>query len=267
MSEKFKELEEKVNGLLEEYRKNPTEEKKNEIVLANMGLVAKAAIKIFSNYKIYNKNIESVLELNDLLNDAVVGMKERIIDGYDPGRGYKFITYAYKAVWNYLHNKINEIAGDSAYWESKITNFGRLIEKYKKEDKTLTVDEAAKKLHISKESARNMMINYCHSTVSLFSIVNSEGGEEFLINMIGDKRDDFKHIYENEIRKEVRDAIDIELTGRLKEVLELIYYNKLSHAEAGNILGVNDSRIGQLIEKAKEKIRKKLEEHKEFLLY
>lgn len=82
------------------YRKNPSIERRNAIVLMNEGLV----LKISTRY------MECGIAMEDLRQEGYIALCHAV-DRFDPDKGYKFSTFASKCIMNAMQAYISENRG------------------------------------------------------------------------------------------------------------------------------------------------------------
>ena len=223
-----------------------TTQSQEEFIVNNMNIVKNIASKYYTD--------KIGLDYEDLVSYGVMGL----IDArkkFDESRGVKFSTYASIRVSSFIIDEIRKYSPVSRTYMSKIKEYNKCVDQLQQKlFRKPSEDEIAQYMDITKKeviSIRNKM-----KTSSNISIV-SEGEKEFsIIDTIEDK--DILCPEEAFEQKELQDvlakAIDM-LKEKDRLVLSLYYYEELTLKEIGEILGVSESRVSQLNNRAISNLR------------
>ncbi len=189
------------------------------------------------------------IEQSDLVSYGMFGLIDAI-DKFDLSRGFKFETYAISRIKGAIIDELRSI--ERAY--SKLEN----ELKRTPEDK-----EVASELGVTEDELANTM-----SQISFVGIVALDellsGGSERGGNTVGDTiadmaNDPVAKFESEEMRHVLADAIN-RMPDRERLVLTLYYYEGLTLAEIGTVLGVTESRVCQIHTKAILQLRGRLQE-------
>ena len=162
---------EEESRVFKEYRKNPTKELRDEIIMHNLKLVSSVALA----YKGIKK-----LSPEDLFQEGVFGLM-RAIDKFDPDMGYRFSTYA---VW-WIRQAIGRYVDDA---ERTIRVPAHAMELYKKVKRMqneraianlppYTNDELKEILGKTDKDFESITAIQCSESVSYESIISEDHGE------------------------------------------------------------------------------------------
>ena len=221
----------------------------DELIINNMNIVKNIASKYYTD--------KIGLEYEDLVSYGVMGLIDAT-KKFDDKRGVKFSTYASIRISSYIIDEIRKYSPISRTYVSKIKEYNKCVDDL--QNKFLrkpSIDEIANYMNISKQDVsdiRNKMAN--SSNIHIDSVV-CEGEKEFsLIDTIEDK--DVLCPEEVIEKKELQDimakAID-NLKEKDRLVLSLYYYEELTLKEIGKVLGVSESRVSQLNNRAISNLR------------
>jgi RNA polymerase sigma factor FliA len=195
------------------------------------------------------------IEQADLISYGIFGLIDAI-DKYDPARGIKFETYAISRIRGAIIDELRAID-----WVPRSVRF-----KAREVEKAYTsLENKLKRPPSDAEIADEMGIsvddlNHIYSQLSTVSIValdelmSVEGDRGDKLSMVETLEDTkttgpveaFEH---EEMKKILTDAIN-RLPEREKIVITLYYYEGLTLAQIGQVLGVTESRVCQMHTKA-----------------
>ena len=212
-----------------------TVQSQEEFIMNNMNIVRNIASKYYTD--------KIGLEFEDLVSYGVMGL----IDArkkFDDKRGVKFSTYASIRVSSFIIDEIRKYSPVSRTYMSKIKEYNKCVDQLQQKlFRKPSEDEIAQYMDITKKeviSIRNKMKT--SSNISIDHTV-SEGEKEFsIIDTIEDK-----YI-------PCPEAIDM-LKEKDRLVLSLYYYEELTLKEIAEILGVSESRVSQLNNRAISNLR------------
>jgi RNA polymerase sigma factor for flagellar operon FliA len=202
------------------------------------------------------------VEQSDLVSYGIFGLIDAI-DKFDPGRGYKFETYAIARIKGAILDELR-----SFDWVPRsVRAKARALEKaYAKLEgqlhRTPTDEEIASELEMSDEQLQTTLSQI--SFVGLVALdemlsVGGDRGESITLgDTIADGGEGPVSAYEvEEMRHILADAIN-RMPEREKIVLTLYYYEGLTLAEIGQVLGVTESRVCQIHTKAVLQLRSRV---------
>ena len=231
-------------------------ESQEEFIANNMNIVRSIASKYYTD--------KIGLDYEDLVSYGVMGL----IDAkkkFDESKGVKFSTYASIRISSFIIDEIRKYSPVSRTYISKIKEYNKAVDELQnKLFRKPSIEEIAKYMNITTKevnSIKNKMKN--SSNVSIDNTV-SEGEKEF--NIIDTIEDETMPCPEDAFeKKELQDILE-KAIDMLKEkdrlVLSLYYYEELTLKEIGEILGVSESRVSQLNNRAISNLREAMKKLK-----
>lgn len=188
------------------------------------------------------------VDQNDLVSDGVIGLMDAI-DKFDPDRGLQFQTYAVSRIrgaivdglrasdWvpRSVREKVRDIDAAQTALEAQLGRPPR--------DR-----EVAAKLGITVQELRKVYSQTAHTSVISFENVLDEDTPRATGGVPGEM-DDLPPGFLSAVR---------ELAERDQVVVALYYWERLTLAEIGQVLGVTESRVSQLHSRATMALRRKL---------
>ena len=205
------------------------------------------------------------VEQSDLVSYGIFGLIDAI-EKYELDRGIKFETYAISRIRGAIIDELRAID-----WVPRSVRFkAREIEKAyaaleNKLKRPPSDPEIAKELDISVDDLNHIYSQLSNvSLVALDELMNVEGGQGDKLSLIETLEDTravgpVETIEADEMKNILTTAIN-RLPEREKIVITLYYYEGLTLAEIGKVLGVTESRICQMHTKAVLGMRGKISE-------
>ncbi len=209
------------------------------------------------------------VELNDLINDGVLGLLDAI-EKYDDDRGVKFETYAITRINGAILDALRSLD-----WVPRaVRQRARELERAHQEleaslGRAPTDDELAERMGIDlKELARIVQRVRGSSVLSLEEFLPTEKGHEIpLVDMLRDDAGDVvDEIEQREVREELSAAVD-DLPSQERRVIRLYYFEGKTLKDIKGVLGVSESRVSQIHAQAVIHLRKRLQELRRELGY
>ena len=234
-----------------EYAKNPTQERREKIILEYAQLVKLVAGRL-SMYLGYN------VEYDDLVSYGIFGLIDAI-DKFDATKDVKFETYASLRIRGAILDQIRKmdwIPRTVRQRQKQITAAIQEIEKTT--GKSATDEEIAIALGISDEEYASWQSQMkVTNVVSLDDFV--EQGSDIADNRGLSTQPDRpeEHLEKEELKQMLAEALNL-LTEKERKVIVLYYYEELTLKEISNVLEVSESRISQLHTKALAKMKGKM---------
>ena len=226
-----------VDALFEEYRRNPSDELKWEIVMRHSGIVRNIALQIQGVYCTF-------AQLDDIINEGLITMA-KAVDKYDPSIG-KFETYVAKRI----RGMIIDLARQQDWVPRPVRRRAKEIERanselYNQLGRFPTDQEIAQHLGISEEEYQETMANS-----SMYSVVSLEETLEGYEQITGSEETAADMMPEASLeRMEMLDELT-EAIGSLREkeqiVLSLYYQKDMKMKDIAEILGVSHARASQI---------------------
>ncbi|MHB8329899.1 MAG: RNA polymerase sigma factor WhiG [Acidimicrobiales bacterium] len=199
---------------------------------------------------------------SDLVSYGIIGLIDAI-DRYDPVRRVKFETYAIPRIRGAIIDELRAIDWVPRSVRSK----ARAVEQaYAALEATLlrtpSDAEVAAELGISEKDLQEILRQISFVGVAALDEVFSVGGDRTdratLGDTIPDSTDGPTALFEDKESKEILAQAIMHLGDRERTVLSLYYYEGLTLAEIGEILGVTESRVCQIHTKAVLQLRARL---------
>ena len=235
--------------LWERYRKNRTQELREQIIIEYAPLVKLVAGRL-NMYLGYN------VEYEDLVSYGVFGLIDAI-DKFDMTKDVKFETYASLRIRGAILDQIRKmdwIPRTVRQKQKKIDEAIKLIEA--RTGRTASDEEIATELGLSEEELLGWQSQLkVTNVVSLNEYV--EQGTEPVMETRGNSHfiQPEELIEQNELKEMLARAME-QLTEKESKVILLYYYEEMTLKEISRILEVSESRISQLHTKALSKMQK-----------
>ncbi len=205
------------------------------------------------------------VEQSDLVSYGVFGLIDAI-EKFDLSRNIKFETYAIARVKGAIIDELRSIDWVPRSVRAKARSVERAYNKLEtKLGRTPTDAELAEELSIS-EAELQTIFNQVSFTgvVALDDIVAVSTGErgesQTFGDSIPDRSDGPVAAFETEEMKQILARAINRLQDREKMVLTLYYYEGLTLAEIGEVLGVTESRVCQIHTKAVLQLRGRMQD-------
>jgi RNA polymerase sigma factor FliA len=200
------------------------------------------------------------VEQADFVSSGIFGLMDAI-EKFDPGRSIKFETYAITRIRGAMIDELRALD----WIPRSVRQKARAVERA-----YATLEAALRRTPTEAEVAREMSIGLeeLHGLFSQLSLANMVALEELLhVGGEGDRlmdtledtsADDPVEVAEDrELRRLLARAVNT-LPEREKTVVTLYYYEGLTLAEIGQVLGVTESRVSQIHTKSVLQLRAKL---------
>jgi len=245
--------------LWRDYKERGTPEARERLILQYAPLVKFVAGRVASG-------LPQSIEQSDLVSYGVFGLIDAI-DKFDPDRGFKFETYAISRIRGAIIDELRSIDWVPRSVRAKARSIERAYSKLESELHRSPDDrEVAAELGMSEEDLDHTLSQISFTgVVALDEILGgstAEGvsGSATLGDTITDGADDPVEAFEvDEMRHVLADMIN-RMPDRKRLVLTLYYYEGLTLAEVGAVLGVTESRVCQIHTKAILQLRARLSE-------
>jgi RNA polymerase sigma factor for flagellar operon FliA len=202
------------------------------------------------------------VEQSDLVSYGIFGLIDAI-EKFDPERGYKFETYAIARIKGAILDELRSIDWVPRSVRAKARALEKAYAKLESElHRTPTDEELAVELGYTDDQLQTVLGQI--SFVGLVALdemlsVGGDRGESLTLgDTIADGAEGPVGLYEvEEMRQILAQAIN-RMPEREKVVLTLYYYEGLTLAEIGQVLGVTESRVCQIHTKAILQMRSRL---------
>ena len=201
------------------------------------------------------------VEQADLASFGVFGLIDAI-EKFDPERGYKFETYAIARIKGAILDELRSIDWVPRSVRSKARNLERAMAKLESENHRAPTDaEVANEMGITENQLQTTLSQISFVGVAALDEMLSGGdrGESVTLgDTVADQGAGPMGVFEvEEMRQILADSIN-RMPEREKIVLTLYYYEGLTLAEIGRVLGVTESRVCQIHTKAVLQLRSKI---------
>jgi len=202
------------------------------------------------------------VDQGDLVSYGIFGLIDAI-EKFDLDRGFKFETYAISRIKGAIIDELRSIDWVPRSVRSKARSLEKAYGKLESElHRTPTDAELAEELGMTDNQLQSTFSQI--SFIGLVALDEMLGGERTggdsmtLGDTIADTRDGPMAAYEvEEMRQILAQAIN-DMPEREKIVLTLYYYEGLTLAEIGEVLGVTESRVCQIHTKSVIHLRAKI---------
>jgi RNA polymerase sigma factor for flagellar operon FliA len=204
------------------------------------------------------------IEQADLVSYGIFGLIDAI-DKFDPGRGFKFETYAISRIKGAIIDELRSIDWVPRSVRAKARSIERAYSKLENELRRTPDDaEVAAELDMSEGELHGVMSQISFVGLVALDELLAAGAERGSGPTVGDTVSDGRHdpvaaFETEEMRQFLADAIN-RMPDRERLVLTLYYYEGLTLAEIGEVLGVTESRVCQIHTKAIFQLRGRLQE-------
>ena len=207
-------------------------------------------------------NLPPNVELNDLINDGILGLIDAI-EKYDDARGVKFETYAITRINGAILDALRSLDWVPRAVRQRARELERAHQELEAQfGRVPTEDELAVKLGISRKELDTLMQRVRGTAVlSLEEFLPNEKGYEIpLADTLKDSGNDVTSAVEaREIRGALVRAVE-ELSPQERTVISLYYFDGLTLKEIKGALNVSESRVSQIHAQAVIHLRQKLRE-------
>jgi RNA polymerase sigma factor for flagellar operon FliA len=252
----------RVNRSSHRYVIGGVELSREEIVHKYLHLVKYVAGRI-------SVNLPPNVELNDLVNDGILGLIDAI-EKYDDARGVKFETYAITRINGAILDALRSLDWVPRAVRQRARELERAYQELESEfGRVPTDDELAVKLGVSRKELDNLMQRVRGTAVlSLEEFLPNEKGYEIpLVDTLKDAENDVTiAVEQREICSALVDAVE-QLSAQERTVISLYYFDGLTLKEIKSALNVSESRVSQIHAQAVIHLRQKLRQLRTDLVY
>jgi RNA polymerase sigma factor FliA len=197
--------------------------------------------------------LPSSVEQSDLVSYGMLGLLDALAK-FDPGRGYKFETYAIARIKGAMLDELRAIDWVPRSVRTKARTLEKSVAELQAElHRTPTDAELAAKVGVSDQELQAMLGQVSFTgLVALDELMGhgDGGGTSTLADSLVDRGPGPLAAYEIEELRELLAASIRGLPERERTVVGLYYYEGLTLADIGTILGVTESRVCQIHTKA-----------------
>ena len=240
-----------------DYKSAGSPEARERLILHYAPLVKYVASRVATG-------LPASVEQADLVSYGMFGLIDAL-EKFEPGRGNKFETYAIPRIKGAIIDELRAMD-----WVPRSVRFkAREIEKAHSDLETMlkrapTEQELADRLGISKRELHEVVSQISFVSVlaldELLSVGADRGERVSLLDTLPDRASDPTSGVEGQETRGLLAAAINSLSEREKIVVTLYYFEGLTLAEIGDILGVTESRVCQIHTKAVGSLRGQLAE-------
>ena len=242
-----------VAELWRDYKDNGTPDARDRLILHYSPLVKFVAGRVASGLP---QNVEQA----DLVSYGIFGLIDAI-DKFQPERGFKFETYAIARIKGAIIDELRSIDWVPRSVRAKARAIERAYSKLENELKRTPEDrEVAAELEMTEDELATAMSQISFvGLVALDELLDAGSDRSGTMkDSLADRSGDPEQQYEvDEMKHVLADAIN-RMPEREKLVLTLYYYQGLTLAEIGSVLGVTESRVCQIHTKGILQLRSRL---------
>jgi RNA polymerase sigma factor for flagellar operon FliA len=199
------------------------------------------------------------VEQADLVSYGIFGLMDAI-EKFDPERGFKFQTYAISRIKGAILDELRSIDWVPRSVRAK----GRAVERAFSElegklRRSPSEAELAEELDLSLVQLQTLLGKLSLTGVAaLDEMLGDRSDATTLADTIPDRGDSPGALLErSELRSQLAEAIE-HMPEREKVVLTLYYFENLTLAQIGSVLGVTESRVSQIHTKSVLQLRSRL---------
>jgi RNA polymerase sigma factor FliA len=250
-------VDDELGALWDAFKGSASDEARERLILHYAPLVKYVASRVATG-------LPSSVEQADLVSYGVFGLIDAL-QKFEPGRGNKFETYAIPRIKGAIIDELRAMD-----WVPRSIRFkAREIEKAHSDLEAMlkrqpTEAEMAERLGISRSELHDVVSQISFVSVlaldELVSVGADRGEQVSLIDTLADKHFDPTSGVESQETRGLLAAAINSLSEREKIVVTLYYFEGLTLAEIGEILGVTESRVCQIHTKAVGGLRGQLSE-------
>ena len=243
-----------VTDLWRAYRADRTRDQRDRLILHYSPLVKYVAGRV-------GVGLPQNVEQSDLVSYGIFGLIDAI-EKFDPDRGFKFETYAISRINGAILDELRSIDWVPRSVRAKGRAVERAFSKLEAELKrSPTEAELAAELEMSDAQLQQVLGQLSLTGVAaLDEMLGDRSDATTLADTIPDRGDGPGALFErSELRGQLAEAIE-RMPEREKVVLTLYYYERLTLAEIGSVLGVTESRVSQIHSKSLLDLRARLQQ-------
>lgn len=242
-----------LDNIWKRFKESDSTKARDELIVYYSPLVKYVASRVVAG-------LPQSVDQADLVSYGMFGLIDAIAK-FDPDRGYKFETYAISRIKGAVLDELRSIDWVPRSVRSKAKMIERAMAKLESENhRAPTDEELATELDLTGKQLSNMYKQISSLGLVALDGVLAGGGTESLTfgDTLADRREGPGGLYERqETRQMLADAINT-MNEREKIVLTLYYYEGLTLAGIGEVLGVTESRVCQIHTKAVLQLRSHL---------
>lgn len=244
-----------VDELWSEFKSTGSDKVRDSLIVHYAPLVKYVAARL-------SIGLPTSVDQEDLASAGIVGLMEAV-SKFEPGRGYKFESYAAARIRGAIIDDLRT----QDFVPRSVRRQARRVEEalsklHLKLNRTPTDEEVAEEMEVTVRRLRTIYSRI--STVLFVSLerllmVGDQAGGLSLVDTLADTKavDPAASLEERELRSFLADAI-ASLPERERTAITLYYYEGLNLAEISAVVGVSQARVSQMNAKSVLQIRSML---------
>jgi RNA polymerase sigma factor for flagellar operon FliA len=254
----FDDVEAGIVALWRQFGERPEQRLRDRLVLHYAPLVKYVAGRV-------GTGLPAHVEVADLIQSGIFGLVDAI-EKFEPARGLKFETYAMQRIRGAILDDLRaqdwvprSVRGRAREVERALERLGAQLRRTPTDAEL--ADEMGLSLHELREIYAQLQLT---SVVALDELAAAGRGSTPLADILEDQEalDPVALLVDQDNRRQLAQAI-AHLAERDRVVVTLYYFENLTLAEIGRVLGVTESRVCQLHTRAVLRLRAKLLEKTE----
>ena len=203
----------------------------------------------------------NTLSRDDVYSVGVIGLMQAATT-YDPNRGASFKTFAYTAIRGSILDEIRKHDPVPRNRRDRLRELDRANQElHATLLRTPTIEELAEHMGVSTHHLDEDLLAL--HTCKVLSLDESPGSDDEAPSLAGaiegDVADPADTASENELHERLTQAIS-ELPETERHVVILYHYENLYLKEIGQLLGVTESRVSQILSRATKRLELKIKE-------
>lgn len=205
--------------------------------------------------------LPSHVEVSDLIQSGIFGLVDAI-EKFEPERGLKFETYAMQRIRGAILDELRAQDWVPRSVRSRARDVERALERLEARLQRRATDaELAIELGVSQDDLRDLFAQLqMTSVLALDDLIGPARGASLADTLPDDRAEDpVAALVDRDNRRQLVEAVK-RLSERDRIVVTLYYFENLTLAEIGKVLGVTESRVCQLHTRAMLRLRSKLTE-------
>jgi RNA polymerase sigma factor for flagellar operon FliA len=246
----------RVAELWAAYRRSGDRSLRDRIILQYSPLVKFVAGRV-------SAGLPSSVDQADLVSYGMFGLIDAI-EKFEPERNIKFETYAITRIKGAIIDELRSIDWVPRSVRTKARTIEQAMARLESSlGRAPTDAELAAEMKISDEELQSIYNQISYIGIAALDEVISAGGERSeartLADIVADQGPGPVAAYEVEEMKQILAGAINRLGDREKIVLTLYYYENLTLAQIGEVLGVTESRVCQIHTKAIMQLRSRMQ--------
>ena len=241
-----------VDGLWERFKASGDEDARERLILHYSPLVKYVAGRV-------GTGLPRSVDQNDLASYGLFGLIDAI-DKFDLERGFKFETYAINRIKGAILDELRALDWVPRSVRSRARRIEQSIADLEHRlQRAPTEDELAEDLEMEVGEFRDALAQIGRSGIAALDEFVSGESQTSMGEMIADPRgvSPESEFQAEETKRSLADAVQ-RLPNRERLVVTLYYYEGMTLAEIGDVLGVTESRVCQIHAKTMMSLRNRL---------